>query len=483
MLSWVLTVSHHPRRPIPDSRSLPNLCVLRASALEASFLPFTNIPTCEPPNSFGILSFADPHPLTPLESYRFKNIGGWGRALICDSCNSPKKNAKNKPSIIITLRTLPFSVGCKSFVCHSYENCRVYTNSSQFGTRPPSLEPQHHPHAPASRRANSFLFLHYSLLTTHYPLSSLSQSQSKLRNPNSLPLLASAAICYDSHMRKAAIFTISAALCVLSLASPSLAQTDRGTLDFAARIAPTAARPEPVRQFTFFILTKSYTEIVKEVEDKDAIPPRDAFIDTLKVSPEMRAWLKAHDIFVLTLPGVDKAMTPDDILHTPEFLLAYQRSNSGGVTNGIPKPKYADADKTDHPEKYQKQMQEYMTALKKFIQAHPETVSGIELELDGVNPQRKWAAIQNDRRKRVQRDAPDTAQTKYLVAKADSDLDGHASVSGLAPGNYWISSLNLDAAAGDMRLRWDVPVTIEPGKTTRIELTNLNSTDAHGSNP
>ena len=66
---------------------------------------------------------------------------------------------------------------------------------------------------------------------------------------------------------------------------------------------------------------------------------------------------------------------------------------------------------------------------------------------------------------------------------ADTDLDGRGLVSGLAPGNYWISSLNLDAAAGDMRLRWDVPVVIQPGKTTRVELLNLNSTDAHGSNP
>src|SRR5258708_30267910 len=35
-------------------------------------------------------------------------------------------------------RTLPSSVSRKSLVCHSYENCRVYTNSSQFGA-PASL--------------------------------------------------------------------------------------------------------------------------------------------------------------------------------------------------------------------------------------------------------------------------------------------------------------------------------------------------------
>jgi hypothetical protein len=79
----------------------------------------------------------------------------------------------------------------------------------------------------------------------------------------------------------------------------------------------------------------------------------------------------------------------------------------------------------------------------------------------------------------VQRMAPDVAQSKYMVAKTDTDLDGHATINGLPAGQYWLSSLNLDADAGDARLRWDVPVTITPGRTTRIELTNLNATDAH----
>jgi hypothetical protein len=251
-----------------------------------------------------------------------------------------------------------------------------------------------------------------------------------------------------------------------------------GSLNFMARITPTAARPEPVRQFTFYILSKSYVDITKEVEADDVVPPRDEFIDGLKVSPELKAWLKGHEILDLTMPGLDKALTPDDVIHTPEFLLAYQRSNSGGVTSGIPKPKYAEKDKTEHPEKYEKQRQDYLNSLKKFIQSHPETMSGMELELDAANPQRKWAQIQADHKKKVQRLAPEVAQTKYLVAKADTDLDGRASISGLAAGTYWISSLNLDADAGDTRLRWDVPVTIQPGQATRIELTNLNATDA-----
>jgi hypothetical protein len=284
-------------------------------------------------------------------------------------------------------------------------------------------------------------------------------------------------------MRKTALFTIGVLLVASCLADTARAQTDTGTLEFTARITPTAARPEPVRQFTFYILTKSYQEIVKELEAQDALPPRNEFIDGLKVSPELRTWLKDHDIMDLTAPDLDKTLTPEDILHVPEFLLAYQRSNSGGVTSGIPKPKYTDTDKTANPEKYEKQHQEYLTSLKKFIQANPATVAGVELELDGVNPQRKWLALQSDHRRRLLRIAPDVAQSKYLAAKADTDLEGRASVSGLPPGNFWISSLNLDANAGDMRLRWDVPATIQPGKTTRIALTNLNSSDVRGSNP
>jgi len=276
------------------------------------------------------------------------------------------------------------------------------------------------------------------------------------------------------------IFVLS---CVYLFAPAALPQSATGSLDFVARITPTAARPEPVRQFTFYILTKSYAEIVKEIEADNVVPPREKFIEGLKVSPELKEWLKAHEILDLTMPDLDRLVTPDDIIHVPEFLLAYQHSNSGGVTSGIPKPRYTDADKTAHSDRYNKQLQEYYVALKKFIQNNPSTVSGIELELVGVNPQQQWSQMQADHRRRLQRLAPEFAQTKYLVAKAETDLDGHASASGLAPGAYWLSSLNLDVNAGDTRLIWDVPVAIRAGQTARIELTNLNAVDRLPSAP
>jgi hypothetical protein len=250
-----------------------------------------------------------------------------------------------------------------------------------------------------------------------------------------------------------------------------------------ARITPTAARPEPARQVTFYVLSKSYRDICKEVEAEDAPPDREKFISDLKVSPQLKEWLGKQDLLDLTTPNLDRLLTADDILRVPEFLAAYQRTNSGGVTNGIPKPKYVDADKENRPERYQKQHDEYLAALKKFIQTHPESVSGMELELTAVNPQAKWAQIQSEHKKRILRVAPEVAQTKFLVAQTDTDLDGRASVTNLPAGKYWISTLNLEAGAGDARLRWDVPVTILAGRNARIELTNLNAIDAHSSMP
>jgi hypothetical protein len=291
-----------------------------------------------------------------------------------------------------------------------------------------------------------------------------------MRRPTAFPPPAPIAARFA---RVAALFLLGGIACV---ATAARAQAP-STLQITARITPTAARPEPVREFTFYVLTKSYAGICKEVEATDVLPTRDEFIDKLDGSHEIKAWLKAHDIMDLSQPDLDKFLTPDDIIQVPEFLLAYQRANSGGVTKGMPNPKYQEIDQKLHSDKYEKGKEDYYTALKKFIKQNPSTISGVELELDAVNPQRKWAALHSSHAKRTQKMAPEVAQTKYLAAKADTDLDGHASISGLAPGNYWVSSLNLEANACDSRVRWDVPITIQAGHNLRIELTNLNATD------
>jgi hypothetical protein len=69
-----------------------------------------------------------------------------------------------------------------------------------------------------------------------------------------------------------------------------------------------------------------------------------------------------------------------------------------------------------------------------------------------------------------------------MAAKGDTDLDGHLVIRGLPAGTYWVSSLGLDAASGDRRLIWDVPVTVQSGAPTQLVLSNLNGSNLNGQN-
>jgi hypothetical protein len=279
-----------------------------------------------------------------------------------------------------------------------------------------------------------------------------------------------------SHMRNSLriVLALGAIFCLSAFIA---AQTSTGSLAITAQVTPTGAQPEPVRQFTFYILTRSYRDIVQEVDALDPLPTKEEFIEKLSVSPELKKWLKAHDTIDLTSPDLDKSLSTDDIMNIPEFFAAYQRSNAGGVTKGLPMPKYRESDKTANPDKYQKQKEEFLTETRKFIDTHPATVQGIELELTGVNPKVAWDELHVRHLNRTSQIAPDTAQVKYLAAKLQTNLDGRAFLSGLPPGNYWVSSLGMEASSGDRRLQWDVPVTIPPGQTSRLDLSNLNATD------
>jgi hypothetical protein len=269
----------------------------------------------------------------------------------------------------------------------------------------------------------------------------------------------------------------------LPLCQASFGQGATGTLDLTARIAPTGARPEPVRQFTFYILTKSYADTLKEATEQFPLADREDFINNLKISPELKAWMKQHADMDLTAPDVDKLITPDDVMNIPEFFAAYERSNSGGVTAGLPMPKYREADAEANPAKYFKLKQDYMSATKKFVESHPSTIGGMETELGGVNPKYKWDKALQEHNQKVAQLAPDLAQTKYMAAKGDTDLDGHLVIKGLPPGNYWVSSLGLDAASGDRRLIWDVPVSVRSGAPTQLILSNLNGQNFNSTHP
>ncbi len=257
------------------------------------------------------------------------------------------------------------------------------------------------------------------------------------------------------------------------LSSQAAAQT--GSIEFVARVTPTAGRAEPVRQLTFYLLRKSLAEIQKEVEQTEPKPDLDRFIEGLEVSNELKAWMKKKRW--VDLAGTDflRQLKANDILDVPEFYDAYLRRNVGDAGVGFPTPKYRESDREKNPEKYEKLRQEYREVLRKFIENNPHTVEGIELYLDAINPGQRWAQQDSELRLRTRRRALNLAQTRYLEAKTETDLEGRGAFIGVPPGEYWLGTLETEAVAGDVRLRWDTPVTVRAGQMTRLELSNLNA--------
>ena len=268
-------------------------------------------------------------------------------------------------------------------------------------------------------------------------------------------------------------------LLTLTLSSRAAAQQTNqqaGYIEITARVSPTGGRPEPARALTVYLLRKSYAAIQMEADAAEPLPKMDDFVAKLELSPELKNWMLKHQIVDLSGPAFPKAISPDDVLNIPEFKEAYMTRNAGDRTVVLPQSKAHEADKQRHPEKYQQAVQDYLDALKRFIAANPDTLSTMYVALEEKNPGHRWNKILTDRKARVHRYALELAQVQYLAGQTDTDLEGHARFDRVAPGEYWLTTLDNEAIAGDARLRWDYPVHISAGRST-ADLSNVNAVE------
>lgn len=263
---------------------------------------------------------------------------------------------------------------------------------------------------------------------------------------------------------------------VVLLGGAAWAQSPTGRVEIVAQVTPSVGRAEPALRLPCYLLRKSFADIRKEAEESEPKPDLEKFADGLDVSPELKAWIKRTKTAKLSGEEFLKLVTVDDLFGVPEFYDAYISENAGDV--GFPAPKYTDRDRVKNPEKYERQRKEYRELLRKFARNNPHTMAGIDIHLKDLDPGQHWAQEQSQRRQRVRHRALQFAQTKYLVAKTETDLEGRAALVNIPPGDYWLSSLEAEALASDIRLRWDTPVTVQAGRTTRIELSNLNAVPA-----
>lgn len=250
-----------------------------------------------------------------------------------------------------------------------------------------------------------------------------------------------------------------------------------GSIEFQARIQPTGGRLEPVRSLPFYLLRKSVADIHKEVEQAEPPTDLDGFVDSLDASAELKAWMKNNHTVALAGTDFIKKLTSEDITGVPEFLDAFMIHNGASLNAGVPAPKFKESERLSNPEKYKRERDQYLQDIQRYMAAHPESTQGIDAQLGDVNPTQRWTQRQVEQRRKIERRSRVLALTTYLAAQAESDLEGRGVLRRLAPGMYWLTTLDTPALAGDARLQWDVPVRVASGQTVRIELSNLNAVE------
>jgi hypothetical protein len=263
-------------------------------------------------------------------------------------------------------------------------------------------------------------------------------------------------------------------------AAPAAAQS--GSVQFTARITPSGGVDEPVRSFPFYLLRKSYSDIEREAATF-AGPDTDSFINGLDVSPELKKWMKRNQCVNLAGEDFYKKLKIDDILDVPEFFSAYLERMTGDASVNFPTPKYKSEDKVKDPEKYARLKKQYHDAIRAFLVQNPKSTETMDMALEVVNPGHKWDSLGAQDKIELDRHTAELAQGTYLVARVETDVEGQGFVRGITPGNYWLSSLNVTATAGDARAVWDVPVTVRPGQATYVALSSINSVARPRANP
>jgi hypothetical protein len=253
------------------------------------------------------------------------------------------------------------------------------------------------------------------------------------------------------------------------------AAAQTGSVQFVARVTPSAGEDEPVRTLPFYLLSKSYADIQKEAAAASPAANQDKFIDSLDVSKELKSWMKTNHRVNLSGEDFTKMLKADDIMNVPEFFSAYVERMVGDRTVGFPTPKYKLEDREKDPAKYDRLVIQYHDAIRAFIIADPDSKDSLDLSLEEVNPGHKWDMVKAKHATELARETADLARGKYLVARVETDMQGQGALRAIPPGNYWLGTLNIEAVAGDARERWDVPVTVRAGQPSYVTLTNINS--------
>jgi hypothetical protein len=259
------------------------------------------------------------------------------------------------------------------------------------------------------------------------------------------------------------------------LALSALGQSNKATLEFSVQATPTGGRPEKVMREPFYLLRAGLAEIEEAAGQQVSPPDLSTFIDTLKVSPELKVWMKEQQ--TVTLLGEDflASLTPDDIVDVPEFRDAYVTRNLIMVGLGFPKRKAKLTDREKNPEKWEASEKRYWEEVRSYAILHPESKHSLDEHLLNINAAAEWRVELERHHERVRQRFLRLLHSDYLVAQAETNYEGFARLSDVPAGRYWLTNLWREVRAGDVRLRWEVPVELRAGQTHYLELNNANA--------
>jgi len=258
------------------------------------------------------------------------------------------------------------------------------------------------------------------------------------------------------------------------LATGLAAQSGDASLEFLVQATPTGGRPEKVMKQHFYLLRASLADIEKKAREEVTPPDLDAFADKLDVSDELKAWIKRTKRTDLHGAEFTRSLTVDDVMDVPEFKTAYVTRNLIMVGVGFPRaPKVTDKEK--NAQKYEESLKRYWDGVRTYLMTYPESKDQMDDHLVEINPGSAWRAREEAQAQEVRRKMEQLIYARYLAARAETDYEGLARISGLAPGRYWLTNLWTEVRAGDVKLRWEVPLELRAGQSLYLELSNANS--------
>lgn len=253
------------------------------------------------------------------------------------------------------------------------------------------------------------------------------------------------------------------------------AQSGTASLELLVQAAPSGGRPENVMQHSFYLLRAPLAEIEQQARAQVSPPDFNAFVDELKVSPELKEWMKREQ--TVTLAGDDflAALTVDDIMDVPEFRDAYVTRNLIMVGLGFPKRKAKLTDREKNPAKWEESEKRYWEQVRSYAILHPESKQGLDESLLDITASTDWKTLERRHEQQVEQRVQYLVHSVYRVAEAETDYAGKARMSGLPAGRFWLTNLGREVRAGDVRLRWELPVEIGAGQSHYLELNNANA--------